>query len=189
MCAALDDGCRRNYNEACLLLELFDGGRSAGAHCCLDLRKGSVNAVFEVTCVRNVRVNAFLEGHLAALAAVVVTLPVARAVGAFTPIFLNVRAAYQKLSRRGLVESCEISAEHEEVSAHSECQCHVIVVNDTAVRAQRDINACLLEVLVTSLSYSENCGSLAAADTLLLTCDADGAAADTDLDEVCAAVS
>ena len=60
---------------------------------------------------------------------------------------------------------------------------------DTAVRAQRDVNACLLEVLVTSLSYSENSGSLAAADTLLLTCDADGTAADTDLDEVCAAVS
>ena len=62
-------------------------------------------------------------------------------------------------------------------------------MNDTAVRAERNVISCLFEVLVTSLSYSEYGGSLAAADTLLLTCDADRAAADTDLDEVCAAVS
>ena len=62
-------------------------------------------------------------------------------------------------------------------------------MNDTAVRAERNVISCLFEVLVTSLCYSEYSGSLAAADTLLLTCDADGTAADTDLDEVCAAVS
>ena len=190
MCAALDDGCGGNDYEACLLLEFLNGRGAAGAHCCLNLCKGYVQAVLEVTCIRNVRVNAFFESHLAALAAVVVTLPVARTVGAFAPILFNICAAYKKLSRRGFVESCEITSEHHEISAHSESQCHVVVMNDTAVRAKRNVISCLFEVLVTSLSYGEYGGrSLAAADTLLLTCDADGTAADTDLDEVCAAVS
>ena len=189
MCAALDDGCGGYDYEACLLLELFDGRGAAGTHCCLNLCKGYVQAVLEVACVRNVRVNAFLESHLAALAAVVVTLPVACTVGAFAPILFNICTAYKELSRRGFVESCEITSEHHEISAHSESQCHVVVMNDTAVRAERNVISCLFEVLVTSLCYSEYSGSLAAADTLLLTCDADGTAADTDLDEVCTAVS
>ena len=55
---------------------------------------------------------------------------------------------------------------------------------DTTVGADRNINTCLLEVFVSCLSYLDNGRSLSASDALLLSCDADGSAADTDLDEV-----
>ena len=61
---------------------------------------------------------------------------------------------------------------------------HVVVVNDTAVRADRNIDAGLLEILVTGGCNLDQSRSLTAADALLLTGDADGAAADADLDEV-----
>ena len=65
----------------------------------------------------------------------------------------------------------------------------MIIVNDTAVRANRNVDAGLLEILVTSGCNLDQSGSLTAADALLLTSDADGAAADADLDEVRAGLS
>ena len=65
----------------------------------------------------------------------------------------------------------------------------MIIVNDTAVRANRNVDAGLLEILVTSGCNLDQSGSLTAADALLLTGDADGAAADADLDEVRAGLS
>ena len=61
----------------------------------------------------------------------------------------------------------------------------MVIVNDTAVRADRNIDACLLIVFVTCLADIDKSRSLTASDTLRLTGDADGAAADTDLDEIC----
>ena len=59
-----------------------------------------------------------------------------------------------------------------------------MVVNNSAVGADRNIYTCLLEILVTlSSNFYYSCG-LSASDTLRLTGDADGTAADTDLDEV-----
>ena len=55
---------------------------------------------------------------------------------------------------------------------------------DTAVGADRNVHTCLLEVLISCLSDLDDCCSLASTDTLSLACDADGTAADTDLDEI-----
>ena len=65
----------------------------------------------------------------------------------------------------------------------------MIVVNDTAVCTDRYVNAGLLEVFVSLCCHIDNCGSLSTSDTLGLTGDTDGTAADTDLDKVCACVS
>ena len=65
----------------------------------------------------------------------------------------------------------------------------MIIVNDTAVRADRNVDAGLFEILVTSGCNLDQSGSLTAADALLLTGDADGAAADADLDKVRAGLS
>ena len=60
-------------------------------------------------------------------------------------------------------------------------------MNDTTVRADRNINTGLFKVLISCLADFDQSGSLSTADTLLFTGDADGAAADTDLDKVSAA--
>ena len=49
----------------------------------------------------------------------------------------------------------------------------MIVVNNAAVGAYRNINSGFLEILVTLLCNLYNCGSLTSADTLLLTRNAD----------------
>ena len=60
----------------------------------------------------------------------------------------------------------------------------MVVVYQTAIATDGDVQPCFLEVLVTSLRYVNDCRSLTTADTLLLTGDTDRATADTDLDEV-----
>ena len=60
----------------------------------------------------------------------------------------------------------------------------MVVVYQPAVATDGDVLARLLEVAVTSLSHVDDGRSLTAADALLLAGDADGATADTDLDEV-----
>ena len=64
----------------------------------------------------------------------------------------------------------------------------MVVVYDTAVGAHGHVDTGLLVVLVTGAADVDQCGGLATTDTLGLASDADGTAADTDLDEVGTAV-
>lgn len=61
----------------------------------------------------------------------------------------------------------------------------MVVINDTAIRTNRNINTGFFEIFVSSFSDFDNSGSLSATDPLLFTGDTDGTAADTDFDEVC----
>ena len=64
----------------------------------------------------------------------------------------------------------------------------MVVMDDAAVGADRNIDAGLFVVLVTGRTHIDESRGLAAADALGLTGDADGAAADADFDKVRAAV-
>ena len=64
----------------------------------------------------------------------------------------------------------------------------MVVVDDTAVGAHGHVDTGLLVVLVASAADVDQRGGLTTTDTLGLAGDADGAAADTDLDEVGTAV-
>ena len=143
--------------------------------------------VFEAARVGDVAVHALLEGETG-LAAEVVALPVARAVAALPPILLDIVAVDVELGGGALVEAGEISAQHEEVRAHGECEGHVIVVHDAAVRADGDVDARLLVILVPGFRHLDERARLSAADALLFAGDADGAAADAHLDEIRAAL-
>ena len=133
--------------------------------------------------IRYIGVHALLEGKLA-VAAEIVALPVTRTVRALAPVFLIIGTVDLDLIRRALVEAGEITAEHEEVCAHREGQRHVVVMHDTAIGADRDIDARLFIVLIACLADIDECRGLATADALRLARDADGTATDTDLDEV-----
>ena len=64
----------------------------------------------------------------------------------------------------------------------------MVVMNDTAVGANRNINSCFLEVTVTfSADVYKGC-CLSATDSLCLTCDTYGTAAYADFNEVCTAL-
>ena len=181
--AALDNARGRDERDLRLLAQLRQRQRAAVAHRRADLGQRDVDVVLERAGVRDIGVNAFLEGELAR-AAEVVALPVAGAVRAFAPVLLVVRAVDLDLVRRALVEAREVAAEHQEVGAHREGQRHVVIVDDTAVGADRDVDARLLVVAVALGADINERRSLAAADALRLARDADGAAADADLDEV-----
>ena len=64
----------------------------------------------------------------------------------------------------------------------------MVILHDTTVGADGNIDAGLLVVLVAGLGNLNDSGSLAAANALGLAGDADGAAADADLDEVSASL-
>ena len=64
----------------------------------------------------------------------------------------------------------------------------MVIVDDAAVAADGNIHTGLFEIFVTGFANVNQGGSLSAADTLGLAGDADGAAADADLDKVSAAV-
>ena len=59
-----------------------------------------------------------------------------------------------------------------------------MVIDDSAVGADRNIDAGLLKIFVSGLADLDQGCRLAAADSLGLACDADGSAADSDLDKV-----
>ena len=86
------------------------------------------------------------------------------------------------------IEACEVSAQHDEVCAHCQCQRHVVIVNDAAVGTDGDINTGFLVVIVSCLCNLDDSRGLSTADPLLLTGNADRTAADADFYKVCAAV-
>ena len=187
MGAALDDAGRGDEGELGLVLEFGDAERTAVAHGGLDLEDGLGDVFFQGTRVGDIGVDTLFEGELL-VAAQVIALPVAGAVGALAPVLLDVGAADEELLGRALVKAGEVAAQHDEVRAHGQGQGNVVVVDDTAVGADGDVDAGLLEIFVAGLADLDQGGRLTAADALGLAGDADGAAADTDLDEVGAAV-
>ena len=60
----------------------------------------------------------------------------------------------------------------------------MIIVYDTTVGTDRNIDSGLLKILISRGRYFDDRRSLSAADSLCLSCDTDGTAADTDLDKV-----
>ena len=150
--------------------------------------QGQTNVVFQRTSVWNVGVNAFFEGQFAC-AAHIVTLPVASSCRTFAPVLFYVVAVDFDFSGWGFIEASEVTTQHDEVRTHSQSQSHVVVLNDTAVRADWNVDTGFFEVFVTSSSNFNYGSSLAAADTFLFAGDADRTAADTDFDEVSACFS
>ena len=65
----------------------------------------------------------------------------------------------------------------------------MVVMNDTTIRADRNVYTRLLIVFVTLTADIDQCRCLTTADPLGLTRDADGAATDTDFDKVRAGLS
>ena len=185
MAAALDNGGGRNDGQAGFFLQLGDGERTAVAHGRAHLVQRRLHAVGQGAGVGHVGIDALLKAQLLG-AAQVVALPVAGAVGALAPVFLDVVAADAQLVRRGLVEAGEVAAQHNEVRTHGQRQRDVVILHDAAVGADGDVDAGLLVVLVAGLGDLNDRRSLTASDALSLAGDADGAAADADLDEVCA---
>ncbi len=183
MGAAFDDADRGDEGEFRFLLQFFDAQRAAVAHGGANLRQGDAHVVVQRAGVRNVGIDAFLEGELA-VAAEVVALPVARAVRAFAPILLVEGAVDLHLVRGAFVEAGEVTAQHQEVRAHGEGQRDMVVVDDAAVGADGDVNARLLEIFVTGLADVDERRRLPASDAFRLTGDADGAAADADFYKV-----
>ena len=177
MIAALNDAGRGYDGQLGILLKVGDGENTAVAHGGFDLVEALCHVVAERTCVGNVGINALLKAELC-LAAEVIALPIARSVGAFAPIFLDISAVYHQFVGRAFVKAGEISAEHEEVGAHCESKGHVIVVNYAAVGADGHINAGFFIIFVSCGSDLDKSGSLSPAYALGLSGDADGAAAD-----------
>ena len=62
----------------------------------------------------------------------------------------------------------------------------MVVVNDSAVRANRNVDSRFFVVFVAGFGNLDCGGGLAAADAFLLAGDADGAAADSDFNKVSA---
>ena len=183
MRAALDDAGRGNERELCLLLEFRDRQCAAVAHGGLDLRKRQRYVVAKTARVRDVGIDALLERQLL-VAAEVVPLPVARTRGALAPVFLVISAVEIHLAGRAFVESRKVPAEHDKIRAHRKRQRHVVVIDDAAVGADRNVHARLLKVRVARLAHVDQRRRLTAADALRFTRDADGPAADADLDKV-----
>ena len=183
--AAFDDGGGGDEGQTRVVLQLFDGEHATVAHGGANLAQRKLDVVFQRAGVWHVGIDAFFEGELA-VAAHVITLPVAGAGRAFAPVFFHVVATDAYAVGWRFIEAGEVAAEHDEVCAHGKSEGHMIVVHDTTVGAERNVHASFFEIFVAGFGDFDNGGRLAAADAFLFTGDADGAAADADLDEVCA---
>ena len=183
MGATFHNGNGGDQSQLGITLQVGDVNNTDIAHGGLDLVQRSLHIVVQGACVGDVGIDTFLERKLCR-AAQVVTLPVTGTVGAFAPVLLHVSAVDQNLCGGAFVEAGEVTAQHQEVRTHGQSQGHVVVMNDTTVRADGHINAGFCKVLITGCCDFDQSGCLTAADALGLTGDADGAAANTDLDKV-----
>ena len=104
MRAALDDAGRGNERKFRLLAELRETECATVAHGRANLGERRFDIFLQGACVRNIGVNALLEGELFA-AAKVITLPVARTIRALAPILLVVCAVHHDAIRRTLVKA------------------------------------------------------------------------------------
>ena len=134
-----DTGCRYQ-RKFCLIAEFRQGQRTAVAHGAANLGQRRADIVLQGAGIRNIGVNAFFEGEFLG-AAQIIALPVAGTVGTFAPVFLVIGAVDFDLVRRAFVKAGEVAAEHQEICAHGQSQCHVVVVNDTAIGAYVDVDA------------------------------------------------
>ena len=187
MGAAFDDGGGADQGQACLFLELGNREGTAVAHRGLNLVKCAAHAVLEGAGVRDVGVDALDEAELRG-AAQVVALPVAGTRRTLAPVLLHVLTVDIDALGRALIEAGEVAAQHHKVGTHGKGERHVVVVDDATVGAHGHVDAGLLVVLIASTADVDQRGGLATADTLGLAGDADGTAADTNLDEVGTAV-
>ena len=188
MCAAFyNRGCG-NKGEYSLFLQFRNSECATVAHSSLNLCTGLSYVYLQRTSVWNVGINAFFKCQF--LGAIqVVTAPVSCTVGTFAPVFLNYAAVDSSLFGWGFIETCEVTAQHYEVSAHSQSQGDVVIVYDTAIRAYRNIDTGFLVVFISCLANFNQRGSLSTADTLGFTGDADRTAADTYLNKVSSSLS
>lgn len=164
--AAFYDGGSGNEGQFCFLLEFRNGDGAAVAHGGFDLGTGLFYVFFQWTCIRNVGIDTFFKGQFLGTVQVVAA-PVSCTVGTFAPVFLHNGAADGSLLCRGFVETGEVTAQHDEISAHGQGQGDVVVVNDAAIGAYRYVNAGFLIVFVSCLAYFDEGSCLAAADTFL----------------------
>ena len=184
MCAALHDGDGGHKRQLGLVAQLGDGVRAAVAHGRAYFQQCGGHAVRQRSGVGDIGVHALLKGELVLRAAEVIALPVAGAGAALTPIFLHIAAADENLGGGGFVEAGEVAAKHTEIRAHREGEGDVVVLHNAAVGADGDIYARLGIILVTRPRHVDHGGGLSTANALCLAGDADGAAANADLDEI-----
>jgi hypothetical protein len=118
---------------------------------------------------RDVAVNAFFEQQAVAMA---VAGGVAGGLGALAPVLLVELAVEADAGGGAFVESGEVAPEHEKVGAERERDCHVGVVQDAAVGADRNVLAGFLGVGVACAGDVEQGGGLAASDAFLVAGDA-----------------
>ena len=184
MATAFHNGGGRNDRQAGFLLQFRDGQRTTVAHGGTHLVQRGLHAIGQRAGIRNVRINALLKAQLLGTAKVI-ALPVAGTVGTFAPVFLHIVAANAQLVRGGFIKAGKVTAQHNKVSAHCQCQGDVVVMHNAAIGADGDIDAGLLIVFIAGFGNLDNGSCLAAANALGLAGDADGAAANADLDKVC----
>lgn len=86
--AALHNARGRYHRQLCLFLEFRNRQSTAVAHCGFHLAQRQLNIILQRSRIRNIRIDAFLKLQLAGFS-VIVTGPVSRTGGAFTPISLT----------------------------------------------------------------------------------------------------
>ena len=134
MAAAFHNGGGRNDRQAGFLLQFRDGQRTTVAHGGTHLVQRGLHAIGQRAGIRNVRINALLKAQLLGTAKVI-ALPVAGTVGTFAPVFLHIVAANAQLVRGGFIKAGKVTAQHNKVSAHCQCQGDVVVMHNAAIGA------------------------------------------------------
>ena len=119
MSAAFNQGGCGNQSQLSLSLQLRNIQSAAVAHGGAHLSQGQIYVILQATSIGNIGVNAFFEGQLSCTTHVI-ALPVASTSRALAPIFLHVGAVNVNLVRGAFIEASEVTAQHHEVSAHSQ---------------------------------------------------------------------
>ena len=134
--------------------------------------------------VRNITVYTFFKGH-AFFSTKIITLPVTSTVTTFSPVLFNIVAVNNQFVCGAFVKASKVATQHNKIGTHSQSKGNVVVVNNSAIRTNRNINACLCVVFITGFCnfYCSCC--LTTTNTFLFTSNTNGTTTDSYFNKVC----
>ena len=154
------------------MFQVVERDHTTTVHSRFNFTKRNVEVVFQLSGVRNKTIYSFFKFQAVATAHVV-TLPVTGTVGTFTPVFFHVITVYHQFAGRTFVETGKVTTHHDKVGSHSQCQHHMIILNNSTIRTDRHIHTCFAEILIAGLCHFNKCSSLSTSDSFLFAGDTD----------------
>ena len=114
----------------------------------------------------------------------IIPLPVSGSCTSFSPGF-HITSVNIHSFGWAFIKSGKISSKHDEICTHGQRQGNMIIMDNTAIRTNWNIDTCFFVILISGLcNFNQGC-CLSTSDSLLFSCDTDRTTANSNFYKIC----